>query len=86
AVPLMNLLPFAPITRDQYAMLKAGNTAPNDEAKAAFDLPMLCLQDRLPALVRGREYARVEPTVNPGRPGLGAARQAELGGGLRAGA
>ncbi|MFD2608543.1 complex I NDUFA9 subunit family protein [Deinococcus taklimakanensis] len=55
AVPLMNLLPFAPITRDQYAMLKAGNTAPNDEAKAAFDLPMLCLQDRLPAIVRGRE-------------------------------
>lgn len=52
AVPLMQVLPSPPITRDQYAMLKAGNTAPNDAARAAFDLPMLRLQDRLPLIVK----------------------------------
>ena len=51
-VPLMNLLPKPPITRDQYAMLKAGNTAPNGPAQRAFGLPMLRLRDRLPQIVR----------------------------------
>lgn len=51
-VPLMNLLPKAPITRDQYAMLKAGNTAPNEPARRALDLPMVRLRDRLPQIVR----------------------------------
>ncbi|MFC4638612.1 complex I NDUFA9 subunit family protein [Deinococcus hohokamensis] len=51
AVPLMQVLPHPPITRDQYAMLKAGNTAPGDEARAAFGLPMHRLQDRLPDIV-----------------------------------
>ena len=39
AVPLLSPLPFAPITRDQYLMLKGGNTAPFPEA----------LKDLLPA-------------------------------------
>ncbi|GAA6750868.1 complex I NDUFA9 subunit family protein [Thermus antranikianii] len=39
AVPLLSPLPFAPITRDQYLMLKGGNTAPFPEA----------LRDLLPA-------------------------------------
>ncbi|WP_038046847.1 complex I NDUFA9 subunit family protein [Thermus caliditerrae] len=39
AVPLLSPLPFAPITRDQYLMLKEGNTAPFPEA----------LRDLLPA-------------------------------------
>ncbi len=51
AVPLMNLLPSPPITRDQYAMLKEGNTAPNEPARTVFDLPMLRLPDQLPAIV-----------------------------------
>ena len=54
AVPLMQILPKPPITRDQYAMLKEGNTAPNDAARAAFDLPMLRLEDKLPEIVRGK--------------------------------
>ncbi|CAM4059052.1 complex I NDUFA9 subunit family protein [Deinococcus frigens] len=51
AVPLMNLLPNPPITKDQYAMLKQGNTAPNEPAKTVFDLPMLSLPDHLPDIV-----------------------------------
>ena len=51
AVPLMNLLPNPPITKDQYAMLKEGNTAPNEPAKTVFDLPMLSLPDHLPQIV-----------------------------------
>ncbi|MFC4426346.1 complex I NDUFA9 subunit family protein [Deinococcus navajonensis] len=54
AVPLMQMLPNPPITRDQYAMLKAGNSAPGEEARAAFGLPMHRLQDRLPEIVQGR--------------------------------
>ncbi|ACO45334.2 complex I NDUFA9 subunit family protein [Deinococcus deserti] len=53
-VPLMQVLPNPPITRDQYAMLKAGNTAPNDEAREVFRLPMHRLQDRLGQIVQGR--------------------------------
>ncbi|GAA0504799.1 complex I NDUFA9 subunit family protein [Deinococcus depolymerans] len=53
AVPLMQVLPNPPITRDQYAMLKEGNTAPNEPARTLFDLPMRRLQDDLPGLLRG---------------------------------
>ena len=52
AVPLMQLLPNPPITKDQYAMLKAGNTSPNDPARLMFDLPMIQLMDRLPDIVK----------------------------------
>ena len=52
AVPLMQVLPSPPITRDQYAMLKEGNTAPNEPARSTFDLPMLRLQDHLPQIVQ----------------------------------
>ncbi len=51
AVPLMQILPKPPITKDQYAMLKEGNTAPNDVARADFKLPMLRLQDKLPEIL-----------------------------------
>ncbi|AIZ44816.1 NADH-ubiquinone oxidoreductase [Deinococcus radiopugnans] len=53
AVPLMNLLPNPPITKDQYAMLKEGNTAPNEPARTVFNLPMLKLPDHLPQIVAG---------------------------------
>lgn len=54
AVPLMGVLPKPPITTDQYAMLKAGNTAPNEPARSVFGLPMHRLQDALPGIVKGR--------------------------------
>lgn len=54
AVPLMQLLPRPPITADQYAMLKAGNTAPNEPARTIFHLPMRQLAEQLPEIVRGR--------------------------------
>lgn len=53
AVPLMGVLPKPPITTDQYAMLKAGNTAPNEPARTTFGLPMHRLQDALPGIVKG---------------------------------
>ncbi|MFC5848948.1 complex I NDUFA9 subunit family protein [Deinococcus petrolearius] len=53
AVPLMGVLPRPPITTDQYAMLKAGNTAPNEPARTVFGLPMHRLQDALPGIVKG---------------------------------
>ena len=53
AVPLMGVLPKPPITTDQYAMLKAGNTAPNEPARTVFGLPMHRLQDALPGIVKG---------------------------------
>lgn len=51
AVPLMQVLPNPPITRHQYAMLKEGNTAPNEPARTLFDLPMRRLPDDLPGLL-----------------------------------
>lgn len=51
AVPLMQILPKPPITKDQYAMLKEGNTAPNEPARSTFGLPMLRLEDKLPEIV-----------------------------------
>ena len=53
AVPLMNLLPNPPITRDQYAMLKEGSTASNEPARTVFGLPMLALPDHLPEILAG---------------------------------
>lgn len=52
AVPAMQILPKPPITSDQYAMLKEGNTAPNEPARSTFGLPMLHLRDHLPDIVR----------------------------------
>jgi len=52
AVPLMQVLPKPPITRDQYAMLKEGNTAPNEPTRGTFDLPMLRIQEYLPQIVQ----------------------------------
>ncbi|GHF29609.1 NADH dehydrogenase [Deinococcus metalli] len=51
AVPLMQVLPNPPITKDQYAMLKEGNTAPNEPARSVFGLPMRRLADDLPGLL-----------------------------------
>lgn len=56
-VPAMQVLPKPPITRDQYAMLKEGNTAPNEPARSTFDLPMLRLEDHLPGIVAERRGA-----------------------------
>lgn len=50
-VPAMGVLPKPPITRDQYAMLKAGNTAPPERARDAFGLPMRRLPDALPGIL-----------------------------------
>jgi len=52
AVPLMNLLPSPPITKDQYAMLLEGNTGDPEPARRAFDLPMLNLEQELPQLLK----------------------------------
>jgi uncharacterized protein YbjT (DUF2867 family) len=52
AVPAMQILPKPPITSDQYAMLKEGNTAPNEPARSTFGLPMLHLREYLPDIVR----------------------------------
>lgn len=57
AVPLMQVLPRPPITRDQYAMLKEGNTAPNEPARTRFNLPMHRLQVHLPQIVRTAQQA-----------------------------
>ncbi|WP_425148126.1 complex I NDUFA9 subunit family protein [Deinococcus sp.] len=54
AVPIMGLLPSPPITRDQYLMLKAGNTADPAPADTLFGLPMLHLEDLLPQIVGKR--------------------------------
>jgi uncharacterized protein YbjT (DUF2867 family) len=51
-VPLMNLVPaIAPITKDQYAMLKAGNTADPGPMKAAFKLEWRSLEQTLPEVL-----------------------------------
>ncbi len=52
AVPLMNLVPaIAPITKDQYAMLKAGNTADPTPMRAAFTLEWRDLERTLPEVL-----------------------------------
>ena len=51
-VPLLSLLPFAPLTRDQYVMLKEGSTAPLSPPVADL-LPRLTpLEEVLPGYLR----------------------------------
>jgi uncharacterized protein YbjT (DUF2867 family) len=52
AVPLMGLLPNPPITKDQYLMLKAGNTGDPEPARSDLGLPMQHLEDHLAAIVQ----------------------------------
>ncbi|WP_424951732.1 complex I NDUFA9 subunit family protein [Deinococcus sp.] len=52
AVPLMGLLPNPPITRDQYIMLKAGNTGDPEPARTVLGLPMQRLEDHLAEIVK----------------------------------
>jgi len=55
AVPLMGLLPNPPITKDQYLMLKAGNTGDPEPARTVLGLPMQHLEDHLPQIVNARK-------------------------------
>jgi hypothetical protein len=48
----MGLLPNPPITKDQYLMLKAGNTGDPEPARTALNLPMQRLEDHLSGIVR----------------------------------
>jgi uncharacterized protein YbjT (DUF2867 family) len=50
-VPLVSPLPFAPITLDQYRMLKAGNTADPGPMQAVFALEGRSLEAELPAIL-----------------------------------
>lgn len=50
-VPLLSPLPFAPITLDQYRMLKAGNTADPGPMRAVFELEGRSLEAELPAIL-----------------------------------
>lgn len=51
-VPLLSPLPFAPITLDQYRMLKAGNTAPFPEGLGGLLPHLRSLEEVLPAYLR----------------------------------
>ncbi|WP_038057131.1 NAD-dependent epimerase/dehydratase family protein [Thermus amyloliquefaciens] len=51
-VPLLSLLPFAPLTRDQYLMLKGGNTAPFPEALRDLLPAPKALEEVLPTYLR----------------------------------
>lgn len=51
AVPLLQVLPNPPITKDQFAMLLQGNTADPGPMQAAFDLRMERLPEQLPAIL-----------------------------------
>jgi uncharacterized protein YbjT (DUF2867 family) len=51
-VPLMNIIPaIAPITKDQYAMLKAGNTGNPDIMNQNFQLEGRKLEQELPSIL-----------------------------------
>jgi NADH dehydrogenase len=51
-VPIMNLVPaIAPITKDQYAMLKAGNTGNPEFMNQTFQLEQRELEQELPAIL-----------------------------------
>jgi NADH dehydrogenase len=50
-VPLMSLLPFSPITTDQYAMLKAGNTADPARMNSTFRLEGRRLEEELAGIL-----------------------------------
>lgn len=63
-VPLMNLVPaIAPITKDQYAMLKAGNTADPTPMKNAFNLEWRDLEGTLPEVL-GKGAAGASKTAS----------------------
>ncbi|MCS6867253.1 MAG: complex I NDUFA9 subunit family protein [Thermus sp.] len=51
-VPLLGLLPFAPITQDQYRMLKEGNTAPFPEGLRDLLPSPKALEEVLPSYLR----------------------------------
>ncbi|MFN4073662.1 MAG: complex I NDUFA9 subunit family protein [Thermus sp.] len=51
-LPFLSLLPFAPITRDQYLMLKEGSTAPFPEALKDLLPAPRTLEEVLPAYLR----------------------------------
>lgn len=50
-VPLISPLPFSPITKDQYLMLKAGNTADPSLMRSTFQLEGRSLETELPAIL-----------------------------------
>lgn len=50
-IPLLQILPKPPITKDQFLMLLAGNTGDPGEAQAAFDLVMETLPNKLPMIL-----------------------------------
>jgi NADH dehydrogenase len=50
-VPLISPLPFSPITKDQYLMLKAGNTADPTPMRSTFRLEERSLEAELPAIL-----------------------------------
>ena len=52
AVPIMQVLPNPPITRDQFIMLLAGNTGDPSVATDVFDLEMRPLSDELPHIIQ----------------------------------
>ena len=51
AVPMMQILPKPPITRDQFLMLLEGSTADPSKAQQAFALPMRTLPETLPDIL-----------------------------------
>lgn len=51
AVPLMQVLPKPPITRDQFVMLLAGNTADPGPMREAFALEWRTLEEELPRVL-----------------------------------
>jgi len=51
-VPLMSFLPFAPLTKDQYVMLKGGNTAPLSPEVLALVPRPTPLEEVLPGYLR----------------------------------
>lgn len=51
-VPVLNLLPFSPLTLDQYRMLKAGNTADPAPMLARFQLELRSLETELPVILK----------------------------------
>lgn len=53
-IPLLSPLPFSPLTRDQYLMLKEGNTAPFPEALKALLPQPVALEAVLPGYLRCR--------------------------------
>ena len=58
-VPLLNLLPFSPLTLDQYRMLKAGHTADPAPMLARFQLELRPLETELPDILKKTLPVRV---------------------------